>query len=152
MDTWQRTRRGQDGRLAFTTGFRSPLSASSYAAHSTPYAATKPSGRGWLRATSKRFVYAWSPSSSRSKAWVCASHFDADARSLRFSIISRPRFIISSRRATKPCRSNPFGARGGPSRLIVFHWTARLYVGADVVGRQPAAARCRSYAARWVLW
>src|SRR6266849_1733272 len=58
----------QDGRLSFTTGFRSPFSASSYAAHSTPYAATKPSGRGWLSATSKRFVYAWSPSSSRSKA------------------------------------------------------------------------------------
>ena len=59
---------GQDGRLSFTTGFRSPFSASSYAAHSTPYAATRPSGRGWLRDTSKRFVYGWSPSSSRSKA------------------------------------------------------------------------------------
>jgi hypothetical protein len=58
----------QFGRLSFTTGFRSPFSASSYAAHSTPYAATMPSGRGWLRATSKRFVYGWSPSSSRSKA------------------------------------------------------------------------------------
>jgi len=56
------------GRLSFATGFRSPFSASSYAAHSTPYAAIRPSGRGWLSATSKRFVYAWSPSSSRSKA------------------------------------------------------------------------------------
>src|SRR6266704_1971260 len=131
----------QDGRLSFTTGFRSPFNASSYAAHSTPYAATKPSGRGWFRATSKRFVYAWSPpSSSRSKAWV--SHFDADARSLRFSVISRPRLIISSRRATKPCRSNPLGARGGPSRLTVLHSTGRLYEGADADGRQPTAARC----------
>src|SRR5437899_6453902 len=35
----------QDGRLSFTTGFRSPFSASSYAAHSTPNAASRPSER-----------------------------------------------------------------------------------------------------------
>jgi len=50
--------RSQDGRLSFTTGLRFPFKASSYAAQSTPYAATRPSGLGWRSATSKRFVYA----------------------------------------------------------------------------------------------
>src|ERR1700681_1847098 len=65
--------------------------------------------------------------------------------------MSRPRFIISSRRATNPCRSNPFGARGGPSRLTVVHWTGRLYDGADAEGRPangcPLSVVCRALGA-----